>query len=122
VYQAVTGNPSESLPAGASLDTVLQILNNNLKGGDAQQLLDKVKEAIVEQGLANVFDATLVNATSITGSELPAPFKLQTRCAYTMRVPTQLAQDGTALLSWPAAGSGKLLPAADLLCTGTAAR
>jgi hypothetical protein len=69
VYQAVTGNPSELLPAGASLDTVLQILNNDFKGGDAQQLLDKVKTVIVEQGLTNVFDATLVNATSITGAK-----------------------------------------------------
>jgi hypothetical protein len=67
VYEAVTGKSSEALPAGASLDSVLQILNTNLKEGGAQQLLNKVKQAIVDQGLSNVFDAALVDATSITG-------------------------------------------------------
>lgn len=31
VYQAVTGNPPESLPQGASLDTALQIMNKDLQ-------------------------------------------------------------------------------------------
>jgi hypothetical protein len=69
VYQAVTGNPAESLPAGASLDTVLQIMNTDLKQGDAQELLKKVQDAIVQQNLTSVFDATLTNTTAITGGQ-----------------------------------------------------
>lgn len=68
VYEAVTGNPSESLPAGASLDTVLQILNKDLTTtGGAQQLVQKVQEAIQQQNLTSVFDATVTNTTTITG-------------------------------------------------------
>eukprot|EP00883_Tetradesmus_obliquus_P004752 jgi/Sobl393_1/15128/SZX67957.1 len=67
VYQAVTGNPAESLPAGASLDTVLAIMNKDLSSGDAQQLVQKVQEAIAQQGLSAVFDVTVTNTTAITG-------------------------------------------------------
>lgn len=76
VYEAVTGNPSESLPEGASLDTVLQILNQDLVQGDAQRLLERVQEAIVQQNLTSLFNATLTNATAISGgvaSTRPGP-------------------------------------------------
>jgi hypothetical protein len=65
---AVTGNPSATLPAGASLDTVLQILNKDLQQGGAERLLADVQKAIVNQGLTNVFNATLTNATQIAGA------------------------------------------------------
>ncbi|WIA29780.1 hypothetical protein OEZ86_012254 [Tetradesmus obliquus] len=67
VYQAVTGNPAESLPAGASLDTVLAIMNKDLASGDAQQLVQKVQQAIAQQNLTAVFDVTVTNTTAITG-------------------------------------------------------
>ncbi|KAF6256396.1 hypothetical protein COO60DRAFT_1657879 [Scenedesmus sp. NREL 46B-D3] len=73
VYEAVTGNPSESLPEGASLDTVLQILNQDLVQGDAQRLLERVQEAIVQQNLTSLFDATLTNATAISGVPATTP-------------------------------------------------
>ncbi|KAF6256411.1 hypothetical protein COO60DRAFT_1640756 [Scenedesmus sp. NREL 46B-D3] len=73
VYEAVTGNPSESLPEGASLDTVLQILNQDLVQGDAQRLLERVQEAIVQQNLTSLFNATLTNATAISGVPATTP-------------------------------------------------
>ncbi|WIA09691.1 hypothetical protein OEZ85_009076 [Tetradesmus obliquus] len=69
LYAAVTGKPSSSLPAGASLDTVLQMLNTDLKGGSAADLLVKVQTAIVAANLTTVFDATLTNATQVAGTQ-----------------------------------------------------
>ncbi|WIA09692.1 hypothetical protein OEZ85_009077 [Tetradesmus obliquus] len=69
LYAAVTGKPSSSLPAGASLDTVLQMLNTDLQGGSAADLLVKVQKAIVAANLTTVFDATLTNATQVAGTQ-----------------------------------------------------
>ncbi|WIA29772.1 hypothetical protein OEZ86_012246 [Tetradesmus obliquus] len=69
LYAAITGKPSSSLPAGASLDTVLQMLNTDLKDGGAADLLVKVQTAIVAANLTAVFDATLTNATQVAGTQ-----------------------------------------------------
>jgi hypothetical protein len=68
LYTAITGEPSATLPAGASLDTVLQLLNKKLEEGDAQQLLEDVQKAIVQSNLTSIFDASLTNATQIAGA------------------------------------------------------
>jgi hypothetical protein len=68
LYTAITGEPSATLPAGASLDTVLQLLNKKLEEGDAQQLLEDVQKAIVQSNLTSIFDASLTSATQIAGA------------------------------------------------------
>lgn len=67
LYAAITNQPSASLPAGASLDTVLQLLNKNLLEGGADTLLADVQRAIVDSNLATVFNASLTNVTEIAG-------------------------------------------------------
>ncbi|WIA09708.1 hypothetical protein OEZ85_009092 [Tetradesmus obliquus] len=69
LYAAITGKPSSSLPAGASLDTVLQMLNKDLADGSAAALLVDVQKAIVAANLTAVFDASLTNATQIAGTQ-----------------------------------------------------
>ncbi|WIA29771.1 hypothetical protein OEZ86_012245 [Tetradesmus obliquus] len=68
LYAAITNQPSASLPAGASLDTVLQLLNKNLLEGGADTLLADVQRAIVDSNLATVFNASLTNVTEIAGA------------------------------------------------------
>ncbi|WIA29773.1 hypothetical protein OEZ86_012247 [Tetradesmus obliquus] len=53
------------MPAGASLDTVLQMLNMDLKDGSAAALLVDVQKAVAAANLTAVLDASFTNATQI---------------------------------------------------------